>query len=310
MTKIDITLFAFLLVTINLVSGQTKYQNEKYGFSGKTPDDWHIYAEIKDDSANKIAIIDWGLPKVFSESENTYIENAISIIAYKRSDIKNIDDLIKLEFERISDILESKEIIDSNPYTSFITITEINGLKYKSKVSFVFQNSIGYVLNFVATLGTFDINVFKFDSFIQDIRFHKPSSKQQSTKTTNIRFDGLYIVKTGVINIPNNKMDIYTYLRFYDDGTVYTQTVTSYAPNKVIKWFGKNGRFERKGKYKIEGTIITFNVSNDKSPDKSLEGAKSDTYYGKITDENKLYLQIDYNNGEHKEYWFEFTIVE
>lgn len=307
MIKRILTTLIVLTVTINIISGQTKYQNDKYGFGWQVPDDWHVYAEIKDDPANKRAIIDWGLPKVYSELEKTSIENAVSITAYKRPSLKNIDDLTKLEFERIGHILESKEQIDSIPYIAYIVITVRNGLKYKSKVEFVFKNGIGYVLSFTATPGTYDVNLSKFDSFVKTIIWFEPKENQASTSKTGIRFDGLYVAKTNEIKIPNKKMEIYTYIRFYNDGTVYTQTVNSYDPKKVMEWLGKDGRFERNGTYKIDGANITFTVTNNESSDKDIEGAKTDKYGGKITDENKLYLEVKYNNGELKDYWFEFA---
>jgi len=129
---------------------------------------------------------------------------------------------------------------------------------------------------------------------------------KKNTNKTEIHFDGLYVSKTGEVNIPNNKMDIYTYIRFYEDGTVYTQAVNSYAPEQVIKWFGKNGRFERKGEFKIDGTDLTFTVNNSESSDKALEGAKSDQYNGKITAQNQLTLEVEYDNGTLKSFQFEF----
>lgn len=305
--KTFFTFLTFLFLALN-VKGQTRFQNDKYGFSGQVPTDWYIYAETKDNPLNKSSIIEWGLPKVYSELEKTDIENAVSITAYKRPDIKNLDDLIKFEFERVSHILSSKEIIDSIPYHSYLLITVQKGLKYKSKVEFVFKNNIGYVLNFTATIGTYNMNVQKFDSFVKGIQFFEPKElEKKTTNNTAIHFDGLYVAKTGEVNIPNNKMEIYTYIRFYDDGTVYTQTVNSYDPEKVIKWFGKNGRFERYGDYKIEGANITFTVTNNESTDKALEGAKTDKYNGKIIDQNKLFLEVKYASGGLKSFWFEFV---
>jgi len=125
-----------------------------------------------------------------------------------------------------------------------------------------------------------------------------------------IRYDGLYVAKTGEVNIPGNKMEIYTYIRFYPDGTVYTQTVNSFDPAKIAVWLGKNGRFERKGIYKIEGSKISFRVSNDESPDKKLEGAMFNQYNGKITEKNQLALHMKYTDGTEKDFLFEFSSVE
>lgn len=311
MTKTILKLLTVLITTISVIYGQTKYQNNKYGFSGQVPENWHVYAKIKDDIANKKAIIDWGLPKVYSELEKTSIENAVSVTAYKRLDIKNIDDLTKYEFKRVDHILVSKEPIDTIPNPSYVIISLRNGLKYKSKVTFVFKNNIGYVLNFTATPGTYNINLPKFDSFVNNIQFFEPKElKQQIVSKADIRFDGLYVAKTGKMNIKNNKFELYTYIRFYDDGTVYTQTVSSFDPKAVSEWFGKGGQFERMGTYNTDGADITFTVTNDESPDKKIEGVKTDKYYGKITDENKLFLETKYDSGEFKDFWFEFVMVE
>lgn len=307
--KAIFTLYAVLIATLN-IQGQTKFQNDKFGFRGQVPADWHIYAEIKENEAGQNAIIDWGLPKVYSNLEKTTIENAVSITAYKRADIKSIHDLMKFEFERIGNVLLSKEITDSIPYYSYTLITLQNGLKYKSQVKFTFNNNVGYVLNYTATPGTYDMNIQKFNSFVKNIQFFKPVEQEKKTsQKSNIHCDGLYVVKTAEIEIPNNKMEIFTYIRFYEDGTVYTQAVNSYDPEKVIKWLGKNGRFERKGEYKIEGADITFTVTNNESADKEIEGARSDKFSGKITDPNKLFLEVKYSSGEVKNFWFEFVKV-
>ena len=122
----------------------------------------------------------------------------------------------------------------------------------------------------------------------------------------SVRFDGLYVVKTGEIEIPNNKIEIYTYIRFYEDVTVYTQSVSGYDPAKVIEWLGKEGRFEYMGNYQIDGKDIKFTVNNDDSPDKALEGAKTNKYKGTISGET-LNLKLTYNSGEAKKFTFVFV---
>ncbi len=140
----------------------------------------------------------------------------------------------------------------------------------------------------------FLINVFNFTSGF-------------SPKAAEIHYDGLYFAKTGELNIPNKKMDIYNYIRFYKDGGVYTQSVTAYDPEKISKWFNKDGRFERKGTYKLKDTSLNFEVTNNESPDKALEGAKKDSYTGKLTEDGKLQLEVKYASGTVKEFTFEFV---
>lgn len=305
--KTRFLLLAAMIIAFSL-SGQTNYQNDKYGFSVKVPDNWKIYAEFKDDPSLKRAIIDWKLPQVYSELEKGYVENAISISAFRRTDIKNIDDLINYTLDRISQILVSKEPLRKTLYTSCNFITKRNGFIYKSKVAFVFKNNTAYVLNYTSTPGTYDINLHLFDSLIKNVQFFEPKESQDKTVINAIiQINGLYVAKTGEVNIQNTKSDIYTYIRFYKDGTVYKQSVNSYEPEKVSVWFGKNGRFESKGDYKIEGADINFALINEGSSDVQHEGVKSDMYTGKITDQNKLYLEVKYANGESSDFWFEFV---
>jgi hypothetical protein len=166
-----------IAITLN-VFGQKTYRNDMYGFSGVVPDDWKIYAEIKNDPSELKAIIDWGLPQVYSELEKASIENAVSITAYKKAaDIKNLNDLIKFEFQRIAYTLVTKEVLKGSTYTSYVVITLRDGLIYKTNVSFVFKNNIGYVIAFTATPGTYDKNLAKFEAFVKGIVFAAPVSK-------------------------------------------------------------------------------------------------------------------------------------
>ena len=305
--KTQLTSLAFLILTVNLFA-QSHYQNDTYGYSGQVPNDWTIYADIKDDTENHNSILDWGLPKVYSKLEKTSIENAISITAYKRSDIKNIDDLMKFEFNRVGSMLISKKAVEEAPYISYVLLTLQNGLNYKTRVSFVFKNNIGYVLIYTATLGTYDINLPKYTGFVKDVQFFEPKvSEKKLITNSSIHFNGLYVAKTGEVLIPNNKIEIYNYIRFYDDGTVYTQAISSYDPSAVSKWFAKNGRFERKGEFKITGDDVEFAVSNNESPDKKLEDAKTDKYIGKVTETGKLMLTIKYADGVQKDISFGFV---
>ncbi len=162
----------YLLVLVSLSVSlfcQTEYKNEKYGFSAQVPSDWKVYGELKDDHVHHRAIIDWGMPKVYSELEKHKIENAVTITAYKREDIKNMDDLIQHEYSRISKTITSHEVLDS--LNSHLVFTRNMGITYQTKIVFVYKNQIGYVIAFTATPGTYDINLSKFDDFVKTITF-------------------------------------------------------------------------------------------------------------------------------------------
>ena len=137
------------------------------------------------------------------------------------------------------------------------------------------------------------------------------SAKAAATaETPKLQTNGLYIAKTKEIETAITIMSIYTYVRFYNDGTVLTQTVGSYDPVSVAKWFHLDDRFERKGTVEQEGSTIRATVSNEESKDKGREGPKEDTLSGEIVEEGKLQLTIQYQSGETAEALFEFVAFE
>jgi hypothetical protein len=126
----------------------------------------------------------------------------------------------------------------------------------------------------------------------------------QSDKENKISFEGFYISKTGYVAAA--KVDIHTYLRFYKDGSVYLQAVTSNDPQTVSAWFGRFKKFSQKGTYKINGTSVFIQVDNKNSKDFQLEGLEETIFKGTIKSANQLCLTRD---NESKENCFNFSKV-
>lgn len=116
-------------------------------------------------------------------------------------------------------------------------------------------------------------------------------SYSQTETKSNILFDGLYVAKTG--GVPAAHIEIFTYLRFYDDGSVYLQSVSSNDPEAVSKWFGRDKKFSQKGTYKIDGANIIIQLNNKDSEDSKLEGSVKTNYKGTIKQNNQLCLIRD-----------------
>jgi hypothetical protein len=127
------------------------------------------------------------------------------------------------------------------------------------------------------------------------------SYSQPETKT-NILFDGVYIVKSGSVLAAN--LDIFTYLKFYEDGSVYLQSVSSNDPVAVSKWFGRGKTFSQQGTYKLDGNKITIHLDNKMSEDRKLEGAVETDYKGSVRQDGHLCLLRD---KETEEKCFAFT---
>lgn len=118
----------------------------------------------------------------------------------------------------------------------------------------------------------------------------------QAETKTSILFDGLYIAKTG--GVPAANIEIYTYLRFYDDGSVYLQSVSSNDPHAVSKWFGRDKKFSQNGTYKVDGMSITLHLDNKDSEDSKLEGSVETNYKGTIKPNNQMCLIRDKETEE------------
>ncbi len=168
----------FLIFSILVIAKESfatakadQYTNKEYGFSVSVPADWILYRQGKGLNPERW-IINWGLPKIWSSNENAQIENSISISVLKQK-IFSIDELIKIEHQRVKDILVSQKKNDlPNGNKSIVTITKINGLLYKSKTTFFLSNNKGYIINFTATKGTYKINLPRFEIFVKSLTFN------------------------------------------------------------------------------------------------------------------------------------------
>ena len=126
----------------------------------------------------------------------------------------------------------------------------------------------------------------------------------QTETKLNIFFDGFYIAKTGSVAAAN--IEIFTYLQFYDDGTVYLQTVSSNDPQSVSKWFGRDKKYSKKGTYKIDGANISIHLDNKDTDDIKLEGFAEFFFKGVINQNNEMCMIRD-NEKEEKCFVFAKT---
>jgi hypothetical protein len=151
-------------------SEKNTYNNEVYRFSAKVPDKWKLYGQILDDPKEHKAIVDWGLPKIYSELEKTEIENSVSITAYHKIDIRSVQELIAAEYLKRNPAETALEV-DTTCFNARIIYHTQNGLEFKGKSYFVFKNEIGYVITFMATPGTYEKNLKSFEDFYLNIKY-------------------------------------------------------------------------------------------------------------------------------------------
>lgn len=119
-----------------------------------------------------------------------------------------------------------------------------------------------------------------------------------------ISYDGFYIAKTG--RIEEASADMYTFFRFYRDGSVISQVVTSNDAIAVSKWFGRYKKFSMKGNYTITGNNISIQIDNKESEDYKLEGLEEMLYQGTINTDKEFCAKRD---KKLDNYCFAFTKI-
>ncbi|MBL7746992.1 MAG: hypothetical protein JNM19_06165 [Chitinophagaceae bacterium] len=130
-------------------------------------------------------------------------------------------------------------------------------------------------------------------TILTTISFH---SYSQTETQPVVSFNGFYIAKTG--SVPAANIEIFTYLLFYEDGTVYLQSVSANDPQSVAKWFGRDKKFSQKGTYIIDGSGIVVNLTNKDTEDAKLEGIVETSFKGSIKPNNQLCLVRDKETEE------------
>lgn len=148
--------------------GSSKYSKPDFGFVATVPDDWHVYAERKDEGR---FIVSFALPLVWSEIEKKKIENDVSVTVYRRIDFSSLEQVVKYEERRVADMLVSRKEVPSAFGKAFVEVTKIRGLQYKTLLTCHFVNGFGYVVSFTATEGTYDINLKKYTDFLAALVF-------------------------------------------------------------------------------------------------------------------------------------------
>ena len=158
------------------------YEKDHWGFTLAVPESWNVYREVDVPDEFRVS---FGMPKIWSEKENTRIENAVSVSVYRSEMLKTVDDVVRLELARIADILLNKKEVASENGIVFDSRTRINRLEYVSRTICRHANGLGYVICFTATDGTFSQNLPAFENFVTNASFEQPTETPQHLRDRN-----------------------------------------------------------------------------------------------------------------------------
>ncbi|WP_298717044.1 hypothetical protein [Chitinophaga sp.] len=98
----------------------------------------------------------------------------------------------------------------------------------------------------------------------------------------DLHFDGIYSARTG--HVSDSSADIHTYLRFYPDGAVILQSVTSGDARSVAGWFGRYKQYAQKGTYTMQNGQLVMQLTNEKAITTGQAGGTSTYLHGKLVD--------------------------
>jgi len=192
------------------------------GYRVVVPLDWSIHAEYDDDTVSRVS---FGLPPIWSDLEQQEIENAIAVIAHRRSDLSSVQDVVDLERLRHQHILISSTDVDLQFGRAQRMITEIRGLQYISLVVCRLENGVGYVFSFTATEGTYDRNRERFIEFLSMVEFFPPDPKAKKVYPSRFQ-EAMLLFRTE----PNAYQRIIRLLQAeLDDNPTDLETVTLLA---------------------------------------------------------------------------------
>jgi tetratricopeptide (TPR) repeat protein len=166
-----------------LGESQETYSKPEFGYQVELPSDWTVFREYQDEDE---AIVSFGLPLVWSELEQQEIENAVAVAAYRREEIKSLQEMVDFEHDRIQDFLVSSTEVEAESGRTFRQVSEIRGLEYRSLANIRYVNGVGYVFTFTATEGTYEKNLPLFQAFLSTLTFKEPTAVQAPEPRTRV----------------------------------------------------------------------------------------------------------------------------
>ncbi len=148
----------------------------KLGYRVRLPRDWTHVGDRSEDRPNGLTDVTvFSLPKVWSDLERQSIANAVSITSVHRF----VSDLgtraFEIEYSAVTRDIPQTPVSDA-PRSALRDTMTWDGLPYEVQVEFVVRDRMGYVLSFIATPGTFDINYPKFRAFSDSFETFAPSN--------------------------------------------------------------------------------------------------------------------------------------
>lgn len=150
------------------------FERSAHGWRAQVPNDWTMLGELDDDLPNgTLHKTVFELPKVWSELEGQAIANAVSVSAIRRH---VVSDARSFQFEHslLHPDLPHK-LLDNNPRLGARGTVNWDGLDYEVQLEYVVRERIGYVLEFIATPGTFATNYPLFRAFSDSLELFEPT---------------------------------------------------------------------------------------------------------------------------------------
>ena len=99
--------------------------------------------------------------------------NAITLRAYKKLNLKSLDEFISLQFsnkDSSSIVSIDSIIIDSSSKNSRLVYFKIEKTSYIGKSYFILFEEFGYVINYIALPYSFKRDIAKFENFYKTLR--------------------------------------------------------------------------------------------------------------------------------------------
>lgn len=112
-----------------------------------------------------------------------------------------------------------------------------------------------------------------------------------------LKFDGVYISK---LPVDYGAMLSYSYLRFYEDGTVIESSIRGERSTEIMTWFDRSNGSISKGTYAMDDSSLHFSVTSDSG---------TVDYSGRIADGELHLHSLSRINGNEADDEYEFSVA-
>ncbi len=152
------------------------YTHSRFGYRVPLTPDWTFHESMPDPMVPESSMAVFTLRKVWCAAEQENVTNVATIRVYPMPPDSSVDDVAEKYKLLTADGRESLEEIECPRGRGFVQIQAWQGKRLKSQFRALLANDLGYIVELVATPGSYEIDLPLFEQFAGAIEYFKPEA--------------------------------------------------------------------------------------------------------------------------------------